>query len=237
MPALYVTRSHVFLPQRLGELLLSFLDRDVQPSCKLACLETIRILSRDKSGLAPFSSHRAMHTLACHAALGEGFGPQVADRDVIVEALKCLCNVILNSAEAQEAAAHLDLVVGVAERLKQCRESRWSSDVRFFDLRLAFLLTALRVDVRARLARELRGARILADALDATLALRWTDAYEVSRSEAEGPSDLPPLGRSETERAMEILKILFNITYDTGRRKVDEVKGSHVTTRLHAYMV
>ncbi|TTJ07850.1 Synembryn-A [Bagarius yarrelli] len=195
-----------------------------EPSCKLACLETIRILSRDKGSLSPFSSRGAIHTLACHAALtpAEGFGPQVADLDVIVEALKCLCNIILNSGEAQEAAAHLDLIVGVAERLKQCRESRWSSDLRFFDLRLTFLLTALRVDVRAQLARELRGARILADALDATLGLYWTDVYRVSRSGAEGPSDLPPLERSETELAMEILKILFNITYDTGRRKVDE---------------
>ncbi|KAM9470519.1 chaperone Ric-8A [Clarias gariepinus] len=214
--------------ERLGELLLSFLDRDVQPSCQLACLETIRILSRDKSSLAPFSSRRAIHTFARYAALapGEGLGPHVADLDVIVEALKCLCNVILNSVEAQEAAAHLGLMVGVAERLKQCRESRWSSDVRFFDLRLAFLLTALRLDVRAQLAQELRGARLLADALDATLGLRWTDAYEVSRSEAQGPNDLPPLGRSETERAMEILKILFNITYDTGRRKVDEEEAA-----------
>ncbi|KAK3535695.1 hypothetical protein QTP70_020572, partial [Hemibagrus guttatus] len=214
--------------ERLGDLLLSFLDRDVQPSCKLACLETIRILSRDKSSLAPFSSRRAIHTLACHAALApvEGFGPQVADLDVIVEALKCLCNIILNSGEAQEAGAHLGLMVGVAERLKQCRESQWRSDVRFFDLRLAFLLTALRVDVRSQLARELRGARILADALDATLSLQWTDAYEVSRSGAEGPNDLPPLGRSETEQAMEILKILFNITYDTGRRKVDEEEAA-----------
>ncbi|XP_062856372.1 synembryn-A [Trichomycterus rosablanca] len=210
--------------ERLGELLLTFLNRDVQPSCKLACLETIRILSRDKKSLAPIASLHAIHTLARHAAIapGEGFPPQVSDLDVIVEALKCLCNVILNSTEAQEAAAHLGILVGVAERLKQCRESQWSPDVRFFDLRLLFLLTALRVDLRAQLARELRGARILADALDATLGLQWVDVYEVSRAGAQGPNDLPPLGRSETERGMEILKILFNITYDTGRRKVDE---------------
>lgn len=199
-------------------------------------METIRILSRDKCSLAPFSSRRAIHTLACHAALAppEGFWPQVPDLDVIVEALKCLCNIILNSGEAQEAAAHLGLVVGVVERLKQCRESQWSSDMRFFDLRLVFLLTALRVDVRAQLARELRGARILAEALDATLGLQWTDAYEVSRSGAEGPNDLPPLGRSEIERAMEILKILFNITYDKGRRKVDEVRR-HMTRSFYTF--
>ncbi|KAB5571688.1 hypothetical protein PHYPO_G00227940 [Pangasianodon hypophthalmus] len=54
--------------ERLGELLLSFLDRDVQPSCKLACLETIRILSRDKSSLAPFSSRPAPPCASAHAA-------------------------------------------------------------------------------------------------------------------------------------------------------------------------
>uniref|UniRef100_A0A4W4H387 Synembryn n=1 Tax=Electrophorus electricus TaxID=8005 RepID=A0A4W4H387_ELEEL len=214
--------------ERLGELLLAFLERDLQPSCKLACLETIRILSRDKSRLEPFSSRRAMLILARHAAVahGDGSTPEIPDLDVIVEALKCLCNVVFNSSEAQEAAAQLQLVVGVAERLKQCREPQWTHDVRFFDLRFTFLLTALRVDVRMQLARELRGARLLADALDATLGLYWPDTYEVAPVGGTGLSECPPLGRMETERAMEILKILFNITFDTNRRKVDEEEAA-----------
>lgn len=36
-----------------------------------------------------------------------------------------------------------------------------SVQVHFFDLRLAFLLTALRVDVRAQLAHELHGVSLL----------------------------------------------------------------------------
>ncbi|XP_076878426.1 chaperone Ric-8A [Brachyhypopomus gauderio] len=214
--------------ERLGELVLAFLERDLQPSCKLACLETIRILSRDRSSLGPFSSRRAILTLARHAAVshGESNAPEIPDLDVIAEALKCLCNVVFNSNQAQEAAAQLQLVVGVAERLKQCREPQWTHDVRFFDLRLTFLLTALRVDVRTQLARELRGASLLADALDATLDLCWPDTYEVARAGAEGLSELPPLSRMETESAMEILKILFNITFDTNRRKVDEEEAA-----------
>uniref|UniRef100_A0AAR2J498 Synembryn n=1 Tax=Pygocentrus nattereri TaxID=42514 RepID=A0AAR2J498_PYGNA len=214
--------------ERLGKLVLGFLERDLQPSCKLACLETIRILSRDKSSLAPFSSRHAVQTLARHAAVSLGQGnrtPEMPDIDVIVEALKCLCNLVFNSSEAQEAAAQLQLVFGVAERLKQCREPQWNHDVRFFDLRLTFLLTAIRVDVRTQLARELRGAALLTEVLDATLGLRWLDTYEVARAGAEGQSEVPPLGRMETERAMEILKILFNVTFDTNRRKVDEVRA------------
>lgn len=223
----YTSNDMLCVPQRLAELLLSFLTREVQPACKLACLETIRILSRDKKSLTPLARAHAILTLARHAAIApdDEFPPQVWDPDVMVEALKCLCNVVLNSGEAQEAAAHSGLMVGMAERLKQCRESRWSPEVRFFQLRLMFLLTALRLDLRAQLARELRGTRILTDALHATLGLRWLDVYEVSRmlEGQAGQDQLPPLGRSEIERGMEILKILFNVTYDSGRRHIDEV--------------
>lgn len=55
--------------QHLGELVLSFLNRELQPSCQLACLETVRILSRDKHCLDPFISHSAMSTLARYAGI------------------------------------------------------------------------------------------------------------------------------------------------------------------------
>ncbi|XP_036399578.1 synembryn-A-like [Megalops cyprinoides] len=214
--------------ERLGELVLSFLERDLQPSCQLACLETIRILSRDKGSLAPFATRDAIQTLSRHAGIahGEGPTPEIPDLDVIVEALKCLCNIVFNSEAAQELGAELRLMAGLAERIKQCHERQWSHEVRFFDLRLAFLFTALRVDVRTQLAQELRGVSLLANALEATLGLRWLDTFEVARADAEEGAEVPPLGREETERAMEILKILFNITYDTNRRKVDEEEAA-----------
>uniref|UniRef100_A0A3B3REE1 Synembryn n=1 Tax=Paramormyrops kingsleyae TaxID=1676925 RepID=A0A3B3REE1_9TELE len=213
---------------RLGELVLGFLGRDLQPSCQLACLETIRILSRDKNSLGPFVTRGAIQTLSRHAGLAhsEGATLEIPDLDVIVEALKCLCNVVFNSEAAQEAGARLGLMGSLAERLKQCRGREWSHEVRFFDLRLTFLLTALRVDARVQLARELRGVSLLAHALDATLGLRWVDTFEVARVDAEEGTPPPLLGREETERTMEILKILFNITYDTNRRKVDEEEAA-----------
>uniref|UniRef100_A0A672PLW1 Synembryn n=1 Tax=Sinocyclocheilus grahami TaxID=75366 RepID=A0A672PLW1_SINGR len=231
--------------EHLGELVLGFLERDLQPSCQLACLETIRILSRDKKSLVPFATHHAMQILIRHAGLGqgEGFTPEIPDLEVIVEALKCLCNIVFNSEVAQEAGAELQLIVGLAERLKQCREPQWNHYVRFFDLRLTFLITALRVDVRAQLACELRGVSLLSEALDATLSLCWPDMYEVARAGFDGCSELPPLGRQETERAMEILKILFNVTFDSNRRKVDEdtagapMYNNLTANRLHPLML
>ncbi|XP_023660966.1 chaperone Ric-8A-like [Paramormyrops kingsleyae] len=212
--------------ERLGELAMGFLNRELQPSCQLACLETIRILSRDKGSLGPFCTRKAVWTLSRYAGLAcdaDGTTPETPDPDVNVEALKCLCNVVFTSEEAREAAAHLRLVAGLADRLKQCRGREWSPTVRFFDLRLTFLLTALCVDVRAQLAQELRGVSLLSSVLDATLGLRWLGTFEVVRPDGDaGAAGPPPLSREETECAMEILKILFNITLDTSRRKVDE---------------
>lgn len=55
--------------QRLGELVLGFLNKELQPSCQLACLETIRILSRDKHCVNPFITRSAMATLARYAGI------------------------------------------------------------------------------------------------------------------------------------------------------------------------
>ncbi|XP_036001245.1 synembryn-A isoform X1 [Fundulus heteroclitus] len=247
--------------EHLGELLLGFLCRELQPSCLLACLETIRILTRDKHCLDPFISHSAMLTLARYAGIANVHlakpaqgpfeeskvgvvgkdGEEAAedsrallkespcpsknpDQEVIVEALKSICNILLHNEIGQVVAADLHLINGVAERLKQCNHTTWNHQVRFFDLRLTFLLTALRVDVRAQLAQELHGIKLLCNQLEATLGLSWPDPLVTARAGFEGVplEELPPLSRQQTELIMEILKILFNITFDTNRRKVDE---------------
>ncbi|XP_075047060.1 chaperone Ric-8A isoform X1 [Mixophyes fleayi] len=216
----YSEDQDVKLRQKLGEVVIKFLQRDLQPSCQMACLETIRILSRDKYGLSPFTSRSAMQILAQYAGLDyfdEMEVPRIPDSESVVEALKGLCNIVYNSVEAQEVATELSLVCGLARRLKLYNETRSSHEGKFFDLRLLFLLTALRVDVRRQLARELRGVSLLTDALESTLALKWSDIYEVVTDHLA-----PPLGKEETERVMEILKTLFNITFDISRREVDE---------------
>lgn len=67
--------------------------------------------------------------------------------------------------------------------------------------------------------------------MDATLDLCWPDTLETARAGLKDipPEELPPLSRKQTELVMEILKILFNITFDTTRRKVDEVLKLHVS--------
>ncbi|KAM6925870.1 chaperone Ric-8A [Lycodopsis pacificus] len=247
----------------LGGLVLGFLDRELQPSCQLACLETVRILSRDKHCLEPFTSRSAMSTLARYAGIAvvstatparsqpvegqvegeEGEGDEAAevpseevkeasppsensDQELIVESLKSISNILLHNETGQAVAADLQLIKGVAERLKQCHDPTWIHEVRFFDLRITFLLTALRMDVRAQLVQELHGISLLGNQLDATLGLCWPDTLETARAGLEVGEQLPPLSRQQTELTMEILKILFNITFDTSRHKVDEEEAA-----------
>ncbi|XP_028287967.1 chaperone Ric-8A [Parambassis ranga] len=250
--------------EHLGELVIGFLNRELQPSCQLACLETVRILTRDKQCLDPFINRSAMSTLARYAGIavaitatsvgshpqgqvdGEGGDGEAAeedssemvkesspssenpDQDVIAEALKSICNILLHNETGQVVAGDLQLIKGLAKRLKQCHDSTWTHEVRFFDLRLTFLLTALKTDIRSQLTQNLHGISLLGNQLDSILGLSWPDTLETARAGLEGipPEELPPLSRQQTELTMEILKILFNITFDTTRRKVDEEEAA-----------
>ncbi|XP_067356663.1 synembryn-A isoform X3 [Channa argus] len=122
----------------LGELVLDFLNKDLEPSSQLACLKTVRILSRDKHCLVPFINRSAMSTLARYADIATG---------------------------------------------KQ---------------------------------------------LDAILGLSWTDTLQPARAGFENmpAKELPPLSQQNTELAMEILKILFNLTFDTTTRKAEKEEAA-----------
>ena len=218
------TRHYLFpTAQKMAQLLIKFLERELQPSCQVTCLESIRILSRDKHCLDPFTTKEGLKTLSRHAGIdySEELIREVPDLDVILESLKCLCNIVFSSPRAQELTAEARLVVGLAKRIKLYNERSLPHEVKFFDLRLLFLLTALRVDIRQQLAQELRGISLMTDTLELTLGVKWMDPYEVATEEGL----LPPLPRQETERAMEILKVLFNITFDSSKREVDEVRS------------
>ncbi|XP_032894485.1 synembryn-A-like isoform X1 [Amblyraja radiata] len=274
--------------RRLAVLVLGLLDRDPQPSCRLACLGCLRILSRDRHSLRPLSSAWAVRTLARAAGIdggeepgeywrcpgeeregpvqpeaeherrgpvlerrgpvlerygpgemwtrpgepepgGERQGPQEVTGEeregpgVEREALKVLCNLVLSCPEARAPCADNGLTLGLCRRARQIGPDPGAS---FLQLRLLFLLTALRLDERRRLGLELHGLPLLTDLLQRTLGLEG--------AAAPGPEH-PTLARQPAERAMEILKILFNITVDLNRRQVDEEDAAqyrHLATIL-----
>lgn len=193
---------------------MSALEQGLPPSRRVTWLQSIRILSRDRSCLAAFTRRQSLQALARSAGVAEGAAPGPLDMDAVLESLKCLCNLVLSSPQAQALAAEARLVVRLAQRVGLHGESSFPHEVQLFDLRLLFLLTALRPEVRQQLFQELQGVPLLAEALQLTLGA--------------GPGQSPPerLPPQQTERAMEVLKVLFNITFDSVRREVDEVRAA-----------
>lgn len=204
--------------QKLCQGLLTTLGRQVQPCCQRTCLETLRILSRDKRVLGPVATREGMLVLAglAHLHCGEEGGDgqnglqentQTQEEErVVVEALKCLCNVVFNSNTAQQVGADVQLARGLCARLHATRAG--CHEVGLFSLRLLFLLSAFRQDVRLGLQKELHAVRILTEVLEHILDVRWVGPYEAAPPD---PQALP-IPAEDNERAMEALKALFNIT-------------------------
>ncbi|KAF3704476.1 Synembryn-A Protein Ric-8A [Channa argus] len=132
------------------------------------------------------------------------------------EAMKVLCNVVYNSTWAQERFSALRLMCGLINRLSSSVSCSSSSSVQFYELRLLFLITALRPELRTQLQME-GGVSILTAALESCLEIQWKDQYECVLDPAE-----PPISLEASQRITEILKILFNITYSTHRQEPSE---------------
>ncbi|XP_039664814.1 synembryn-B isoform X2 [Perca fluviatilis] len=217
------------LRSKLCQGVLSVLGRQVQPSCQKTCLETLRILSRDKRVLAPVATKEGMLILGGMARLnagenGDDNNQKSSQEDtqsdeeerVVVEALKCLCNVVYNSPAAQQVSVDVQLANGLCASLGMA--STWHHEVGLFTLRLLFLLSALRPDVRGILRREWHAVRLLTEFLEHTLNVSWVGPYEAAHP---GPQALP-MPAEDNERAMEALKALFNLTLSDAGGEEDD---------------
>nr|XP_057904268.1 synembryn-A isoform X2 [Doryrhamphus excisus]XP_057904269.1 synembryn-A isoform X2 [Doryrhamphus excisus]XP_057904270.1 synembryn-A isoform X2 [Doryrhamphus excisus] len=258
--------------QRLAEALVNFISGQLQSSLLRVCLHTLRILSRDSSGLSPMVTDRALITLAglggirlhlpcqqqqeitadgsdrtyCQTnqdgvqsdacAIGTHSSDQACcngggkkdiweeDEEAMgedekmcrMEAMKVLCNVIYNSPMAQERASELRLLQGVWESVKKDISRREQGTGQFYRLRLLFLLTALRPELRLQLWQE-RGVSVLTKALERCLAVRWAEGYEVLSDVAGAPVSM-----EIAQEVIEVLKTLFNIAHKFNRQEPDE---------------
>ncbi|XP_068169140.1 synembryn-B isoform X2 [Antennarius striatus] len=206
------------LRSKLCRSVLTVLGRQVQPICKKTCLETLRILSRDKRVLAPVATREGITILGGMAKLctEEEVGDKEdskeaavlmeAERLVVVEALKCLCNVVYNSPAAQQVCVDVQLAHGLCASLRTSHT--WHHEVGLFTLRLLFLLSALRPDVRGVLRKEHDGVRLLSEVLEHILDVQWVGTYETT---CPDPQALP-VPAEDNERVMEALKAMFNLT-------------------------
>ncbi|XP_077358181.1 chaperone Ric-8A [Festucalex cinctus] len=136
------------------------------------------------------------------------------------EALKVLCNMVYNSTWAQERFSALRLICGLRERLSSTVTFSAPSSVQFYELRLTFLVTALRPELSAQLQQE-GGVSILSAALEGCLQVQWKEQYECTLDPAA-----PPISLEAAQRIIEILKILFNVTHRSHRQSPAEADAA-----------
>jgi hypothetical protein len=220
------------IKRRFLEALIRRLSEKSSSRLCVVCLESIRIISREKTGLDTVSTEKALKILIGHAGLDTSYlcddngSVTIQDVFVIVEAQKCLCNIIFNSIDAQRICSFNGCIEGIVQRLKTYKDPSLVHEIKFFDMRMLFLLTALSNDVRPRLRQELHGFTYLIEVLD--LSLRSAD--EAQR----------PLSDQEVDLCCEVLKILFNITVGMEGNSLDEEEEAHfmrLVSVLHDLLV
>jgi len=81
--------------------------------------------------------------------------------------MKCLCNVIFNSPCAQVLSTKNHSLEGIVVRLQLCKNPDVPHDIKFFTMKLLFLITALGEEVTPQLKSEL--VMYLTDILDLIL--------------------------------------------------------------------
>lgn len=188
--------------KRLWAALFLRLENEQDKACHKYCLICIRILSRDKVRLCEHVTEKRVETLLRLA----GLVPQEealsrasqmsADRDVMLEALKGLCNIVYNSPQAQAICAQNHAVEAVIIRMRTYPEGGWPITLKYFDMKLLFLITALCASVRPILRGPLHGYTYLVESLDLIL------------KESSGK----PFTDEQVQFVCEILKVLFNLS-------------------------
>lgn len=67
---------------------------------------------------------------------------------VIVEALKCLCNLAYNSTKVQAICSNNGTLDGIIRRLRMHPDADLPHLIKYFDMKMLFLISALNPDVR-----------------------------------------------------------------------------------------
>lgn len=144
-----------FIHHLMEELSAEEEDTKGRPVTFIAkCLEALRVLSRDTSNLKEMTTEDSCQVFLKLAGLysdranncGElrmGIDTVVEKAIVVVEALKCVCNLVYQDAEFRQYAIKYNCTEGACLRLMWFRYEKLAREVKFFDLRLLFVLTAL----------------------------------------------------------------------------------------------
>ncbi|KAL0272743.1 UNVERIFIED_CONTAM: hypothetical protein PYX00_005604 [Menopon gallinae] len=193
--------------QRLFNIIFKYLQKAEMQECHIKCLESLRILSRDKTGLNDVldeSKIAVLLKLSCLYTIDETSTNvmELSNTDIIVEALKVLCNLVFNSTVAATLVSQTHAIEGILVRLRMYREPGVPENIKLFDMKLLFLITALCPNIRPKLKEEFHGLVYLTETLDLILK----ESAPSSKNEHR-----VRISDSDADLCCEILKVIFNL--------------------------
>jgi hypothetical protein len=194
-----------------------------------ASLSVIRILARGKEEgfINSEESLRTLASIACNERVL--CAPHNEGTDVVIEAVKCLCNVLLNHKNSVSVyGKDLQLLDMIAKRLKYYSEIPLSYELVYFDLRLLFILTACDDNLRRIFRDQFIGLSIMTNVIERTLFPHTSKAMPTSNITNFPMSmvTLPcPVSENDINLLCESLKIIYNQTYQwTENEQLDEAR-------------
>jgi len=212
---------------RVWSDLFSVLKNEKFRDVRSDALVTARLLSRDKVGLDEAVTEDIVENLFDHADLPLETEDAVVvgrrDPAVVHQSQMVLSNLIRQSGVVQTVCARRQLVRRVLARTKTYTShgEAMNHDIRLFDMRLLFLMTALCPDQREAVRGDLEGVARLGELLEEV----------VNDAEAEGRE----VREDETAFLVELLKLAFNLTIESDRtpREAELQQLSSLSASLH----
>ncbi|CAF0737113.1 unnamed protein product [Rotaria sordida] len=171
------------------------------------CLKTLRLLTREREGLDALTGSSVLEPLQNIAGLECG-KVDVNPKDVqnVIEAEKCMSNLIYMSPSVQKFYSVSGVADAITQRIKETTATKLDNGIRFFDMRMLFLLTALNADIRQRVREKFHGLSYLFEIINQIM---------LSRSEPVAAADTGiTLSNDDIDYLIEILKTLYNLTVD-----------------------
>lgn len=154
------------------ENLFRILRNPDESSLHLLSVSVLRIMTRESKNLELLFTPDRIETILHMANL---VGEEEAymtdscsdfDSKIVVESLKCLSNLVFNNSVIQRMCCHNSTLDGIMLRMKMYKDPQLPSEVKYFDMRLLFLLTAFCPDIRPRVRNEYHGLIYLMEAID-----------------------------------------------------------------------
>ncbi|GFT08911.1 synembryn-A [Trichonephila clavipes] len=136
------------------------------------------------------------------------------------------------------AGCYNGCIEGILLRLRTYKDPKIPHELKFFDMRMLFVLTALCAEIRPKVRCQLHGVTYLMEVLDLILKDNLSQGNTsacrriFSKGSRRGRSNqescnAPCLRDEEVDFAREVLKVLFNLTVTTDKYGLDEEEEAH----------